>query len=49
MIRASLKSLLARRVRLLLSGDAVVQGELLANPVAFSVEKEVVLVGAPMP
>ncbi len=39
----------ARRVHLLLTGDAVAQGALLATPLTFSVQKEVVLVGAPMP
>jgi hypothetical protein len=39
----------ARRVHLLLTGDAVSQGAVLASPLPFSVQKEVVLVGAPMP
>ncbi|MFT3839607.1 MAG: hypothetical protein QM723_21665 [Myxococcaceae bacterium] len=39
----------ARRVHLLLTGDAVAQGAVLATPRQFSLEKEVVLVGAPMP
>ena len=39
----------ARRVHLLLTGDAVAQGAVLASPLPFSVQKEVVLVGAPMP
>ena len=39
----------ARRVHLLLTGDAVLTGAVLASPLTFSVQKEVVLVGAPMP
>jgi hypothetical protein len=39
----------ARRVQLSLTGDAVAQSSVLASPLTFSTQKEVVLVGAPMP
>jgi len=39
----------ARRVRLSLSGDATVIGTLLSSPLTFSTQKELVLVGAPIP